>query len=160
MDVALVWDGSGADIGLTGGDLQADEGLATAVVISLLSDGRADADDVLPGGEGVLARRGWWAADSTGWGSLLWLLAREKTLPATAARAEEYARTALQWLVDDGIAATVEATAEILNAQTIAMQIIISRGKNRRYDYLWRNMQTDTYITTLKLGGGQVVVGN
>ncbi len=44
-------------------------------------------------------------------GSRLWLLAREKQLPAVMRKAEAYARQALQWLIDDGIAASVSVTA-------------------------------------------------
>ena len=48
-----------ADMSLIGIDLATEEGLYTAVVISLFTDARADKDDELPAGEND-SRRGWW----------------------------------------------------------------------------------------------------
>lgn len=151
MDAALIWDQVKADIALSGGDLLADNGLATAVIISLCSDARAEFSDELPAG--VTERRGWWGGDKD-FGSKLWLLTREKTTARTAARAREYVQKALQWLIDDGIAQSVEVTAEILNPYTLAVSASISRGSNKKYDYLWRSMaSTDqsTYVASLKI---------
>ncbi len=44
-------------------------------------------------------------------GSRLYLLARAKNTPQTAALAEEYCREALAWLVETGRAAAVEVTS-------------------------------------------------
>lgn len=63
---------------------------------------------------GLDQQRGWWAdADSVRptnthrMGSKLWLLSRAKLNLATRRRAATYAREALQWLIDRGIASTV-----------------------------------------------------
>lgn len=107
--------------------------LQTAVVLSLGSDTRAGIDDRLPD-QGDGDRRGWWgdglppaglAADS--YGSLLWLLAREKQLPSVLARAEAYGRGALQWLIDDGIASRVDVTASFPAVGWLALDITIRR---------------------------------
>ena len=117
-DILLSPTGDGLfDLVLQGGDLAGDDSLGTAVLISLFTDARADAD-VLP--EGVTDPRGWWAdallaenaRSFSGVGSLLWLLAREKQTQEVMARAEDYARQALQWLVDDGLASAVSVFAE------------------------------------------------
>lgn len=86
--------------------------LVRAVIISLFTWRRANADDVPPEGE----RMGWWgdsvptiANDRIG--SRLWLLRREKLLPATLQRAEGYARESLQWLIDDGLVLAVAVSA-------------------------------------------------
>lgn len=113
MDVRLIYNAElqGADIAVIDGLLQLDGGLRTAVLISLFTDARADAADVLPtAGDDV---RGWWAdtfAETEGdrIGSRLWLLSREKATNKTLERARGYARDALAWLIEDGIAATVE----------------------------------------------------
>ena len=47
-----------ADLSILGGDLATDDGLRTAVIISLFTDARARADDPLP--EADADRRGWW----------------------------------------------------------------------------------------------------
>lgn len=92
--------------------------LRRALVISLFTDARAQADDTLPGGPGS-DPRGWWGdglADAQPLGSRLWLLSREKVIPETLRRVEDYAREALQWLVTDGYFTALEVTAERLDA--------------------------------------------
>ena len=58
-DIALSWDNAAwrADIGLARGDLATDDGLRTAVLISLFTDAPARDDDPLPA-PGY--RGGWW----------------------------------------------------------------------------------------------------
>jgi phage gp46-like protein len=93
-------------------------GLATAVLLSLFLDRRAEADDQVDGA-GLFARRGWvgdalaipGAAPGDRIGSRLWLLAREKQQDETLRLAEDYAREALDWLVGDGLAAEVAVAA-------------------------------------------------
>lgn len=97
----------------------ADEpGLATAVLLSLFLDRRAEADDQVDD-TGLLARRGWvgdalsipGAASGDRVGSRLWLLARAKQQDETLRLAEDYAREALDWLLADGLAAEVAVAA-------------------------------------------------
>lgn len=88
--------------------------LAQAILISLLSWRRAGADDPLPV-EGE--RNGWWADGLTEgsdlFGSRLWLLNRSKISQATATEARQWAIEALQWMLDDGLAARIDCAAEI-----------------------------------------------
>jgi phage gp46-like protein len=83
-------------------------------------------------------------------GSRLWLLARAKATTDTARRAEEYAREALGWLVDDKVATKVEATAEITRLEDSARAMILSVAIYRpgatdparyRFDGVWRAME-------------------
>lgn len=142
MDIALILDGGTADIALSGGDLVTDRGLRTAVTLSLFSDARAPDAASLPAGETGL--RGYWADGAEDrFGSLLWLLRREKMVPAVARRAEDHARAALQWLVDDGIAGSVAVAAELQRPQLLALDVRLTRGPARRYDYLWRAMEEE-----------------
>ena len=88
------------------GDLSVDAGLDTALIISLFTDRRANADDILPDQNSDL--RGWWGdsyADNEGdlIGSRLWELARERDLSSVYLRAKDYIQEALQWLIDDGV---------------------------------------------------------
>jgi phage gp46-like protein len=113
MDIGLVYDIElqGADIAVGDGLLQLEGGLRTAILISLFTDARADDADVLPtAGDD---RRGWWAdtfpeIGGDRIGSRIWLLSREKATNTTLERARGYARDALAWLIEDGIASTVE----------------------------------------------------
>ena len=114
MDIALRYDPESQvfDLALEDGELAADEGLQTAVILSLFTDRLADDDDRLP--DGGNDRRGWWADayNERPHGSRLWLLSREKTEEAVLRRAKTYAEEALAWLIEDGIAAEVVVEAE------------------------------------------------
>ncbi len=97
------------------GQIATSELLNTAVFISLFSRRRADDDDTLP--EPHSNREGWWGdglgpRDEAGdlIGSRLWLLNRSKASQSTLNLAKSYALEAVQWLVDDGIAAAVDVS--------------------------------------------------
>ena len=103
--------------GPQGRDLQGDDGLLTAVFVSLFTDRRANDDDPLPDERvGVPSdMRGWWGdyidAEPDLIGSRLWLLWREKEMPVVVARAEEYAKESLAWLIRDGHVSQLRVTA-------------------------------------------------
>lgn len=87
-------------------DLEREEGLGTAVLISLFTDRRAEKDDPV---DDINDRRGWWADQTTEnndkIGSKLWLLNRSKTTTENIRKAKIYIEEALQWMIDDGVAA-------------------------------------------------------
>lgn len=99
--------------------------LARAVVISLFSWRRAEDDDDLPGD----SRFGWWADtfNEQKTGSRLWLLLRSKLTEATLRRAKMYAEEALQWLIDDGVAGSVEVTAERGGMNRLDMSVTVTK---------------------------------
>ena len=143
-DIALFWDSANwrADAAIAAGDLVADDGLRTAVILSLFTDAPARPDDVLPApGD----RRGWWGdalalepGEITG--SRLWLLSREKQLGAVLNRARDYALEALRWLTDKKIAATLDVVATNPRDGVLALSIEITRpsGPGRQvFDLLW-----------------------
>jgi phage gp46-like protein len=147
-DIALVWDAANgrADFAMnaTGTDLLLDQGLYTAVVVSLFCDRLADAADTIP--DGTTDRRGWWgdtpssegravraipnapdpAAAHGLTGSRLWLLARALQLPETLRQAESYAQEALQWMIDDGVAGSVTASASFPATPPNALELSIT----------------------------------
>ena len=116
IDISLAFDHESfafdlvLDVDDAGIDLKGDDGLLTAVIVSLFTDARAHDDDALPDERvGVPTdKRGWWGdhirADSAAdpIGSRLWLLHRELEMPQVVRRAEQYAREALAWLTRDG----------------------------------------------------------
>lgn len=148
-DLALIWkdEAWSADLVLDAGDLTTDDGLKTAVIVSLFTDRRARPDDRLP--EEGADPRGWWgdalareADDQIG--SRLWLLAREKRRPEVLARAREYTDEALAWLIRDGVAQAVTVTAEFTTEGWLALGIEIDRpgGPSRlRFDHVWKALQ-------------------
>lgn len=134
----------GADYLLDSLGLAEDEGLETAVIISLFTDRRANADDVIPDGSTEL--RGWFGDafnddDHDQIGSRLWLLSREKQLPSVLVRAQQYAQEALQWLIDDGVAQSVEVVASNPRDGILALAVSIYRPLQPvtqfRFDAFW-----------------------
>jgi phage gp46-like protein len=138
-DIALLWNQSllQADIATARGDLLVDNGLQTAVTVSLLTDRLAEPGDVLPDN---LGPRGWWADGYNGQriGSRLWLLKRAVLTQNTLNLAQDYANEALAWLVEANIvgAVSVVATAVALNVMNLA--VTLSQGNAQPvYNVLW-----------------------
>lgn len=142
-DIKLAFGSLGGDVVLQGLDLARDDGLETAVVISLFTDRRCSADQ-LPDNE--TDQRGFWgdafatlAGDQTG--SLLWLLAREKTINAVLARAKDYATDALKWLLEDKVAAALEIETEYVRRGVLAIAVRVIKPNGDalpfRYEYAW-----------------------
>lgn len=96
------------------GSLGFDQGLETAVLISLFTWRRAGPEDnVHP-----MHRRGWWGntfPDVAGdeWGSKLWLVFREKTNEEGAQKGKKWAEEALAWLLEDGVASAVPVEVSV-----------------------------------------------
>lgn len=145
MDIAMRYDADHKrfDLAVQGGDLAADEGLVTAVILSLFTDRRALPGDRLP--DGTDDRRGWWADAymDRPMGSRLWLLHREKEQDEVLRRAKEYAEEALAWVVEDGVAESVEVEAWHVRRDTLGLRVEIRQGAarvlERQFDYVWRN---------------------
>jgi phage gp46-like protein len=126
-------------------DLVTGRDLETAAIISLFTDRLAMADDPLPDpNDGD--RRGWWADwefDGGNIGSRLWLISREKQTEDVRKRAEDYCREALQWMLDDDVADSVEVVAA-WNTRApgrLDVDVTIIRDRNvllkRSYSWAW-----------------------
>lgn len=154
-DLALGWSNAtgDADVSLIddGSDLTTDRGLMTAVLLSLFLDRRAEPDDKPPSGD-ARDRRGWWGdqfADVEGdrYGSRLWLLARAKRTNDVALLAQEYAREALAWMIEDRVVASIDVDVE-----TTATALLIGVGLQRpgrdpvsfRFAHAWDHLQGST----------------
>lgn len=120
------------DIALAGHDVAPDDGLRTAVLLSLFTDRRAEDDDAVEDGD----YRGWHADPRRG--SRLWLLARAKETPDTLARAKAYAEEALAWLVEDGVARAVTVEAEWIGRGWLGLRIAIERAQDGRWEDVFR----------------------
>lgn len=134
--IALAWDPArqAGEIQLTAaGGLAEEDGLATAVILSLFLDRRAEPDDELPDeAAGLFARRGWvgdalapggGAVAEDRIGSRLWLLGRAKQLPETLRLAEDHAREALDWLREERLVTGIEVAAEWISRGVMGLQI-------------------------------------
>lgn len=146
MDIALAFDPLNltADLTIVGGRLSVDAGLTTAVLVSIFTDRRAEADDPLDPLADDGDRRGWVGdlLEEPGdrWGSRLWLLSRAKLTEETRLLVEQYVAESLSWAVDKGVADRVEVNATIVPPQTISFRAALYRGANPvgRWDFIWR----------------------
>lgn len=121
----------------------ADDPLVRSVINSLFCWRRADASDDRPCDSWM----GWWGdsyADEDGdqWGSKLWLLFRSKTTPDVLKLAEQYAKDALQWMIDDGIASRVETHAEAGGMDQLNIQVTVYKpdgtvASSLRFQDIW-----------------------
>lgn len=150
MDPALIQQPDGSfDVAMNGPDLVPGNPLLNDIILSLFSDAPALPDDVLPSGASS-DRRGWFGdayADVPGdvWGSRLWLLERAKCDQDTLNRGLEYAQEALQHLIDDGVAASIDITTFYPCTGRMTIEGVVNKpdGSNQpfSYDYVWKDIQ-------------------
>lgn len=130
----------GIDSGIGNGGLQ-----EASIWVSLFTDVLADAGDMTP--DLGPDRRGWWAdggkAIRDRMGSLIWLHMREKRTERARLAIETAARDSLQWLIDDGIAASIDVTATFIDEPRDALRLDVvtvePNGVRRDWavDLLW-----------------------
>lgn len=152
-DIALIWNPAlgMADFGLTGNDYTPDDGLQTAILLSLGTD-RAAEDGDLPASSKA-DRRGWWGdlvpvVVGDKFGSRLWLLDRSKKTNDVLPRAEDYATEALQWLINDKVAVAINVSADwFVSPQTQKVIGYVITGSatrpngtvtNFKFDHVWQ----------------------
>lgn len=144
MSAGVQLTADGGDLRLSSQGLGIDQGLGTAVFLSLFCDARARRDD-LPE-DTAESRRGWWG-DSEGdrFGSRLWLLRREKQIASTLLLFEQAATDALQWMVREQIVQRVDATASFPGSGVVLLKVTLTRGEARRWADRWAATQATTY---------------
>ncbi len=143
-DIALKRVGDIFDIQISKGDLVFDDGLETAATVSLFTDRRVS-DEEIP--DGTQDKRGWWGdmvpdVDRDQIGSRLWTLRRSKKIPETLRKAEDYAKEALEWMIEDGVAKSISATASFRDDLGVGywdIDILIAKpdGDTFRFRVLW-----------------------
>lgn len=145
MDIALKFlDSNQFDVSFNTSkqDFDLDEGLRTSIIISLFTDKRVLPEE-LPIEETY--KRGWWGdlfpydfGDKIG--SKLWLLKREKQTNEVLKRSKEYATEALQWMLTDAVAQSLEVVTSYPSDGQLLIQIYIQRPKEDvklKYQFLW-----------------------
>ena len=134
------------DLVIENGDLKADPGLETASLISIYSNKRVSFEELPPGEKD---RQGWWAdliseLNGDKIGSRLWSLERVgKVNDATAVELEDILAEAFEWMLEDGIAASVVVNAEITGLNEIKGTVDIYRpeGDNIPFKFIWDGQQ-------------------
>lgn len=147
-DIGLKWGFGAADVSVANGDIVQDGGLSTSVFLSLFTDRRANDGDILPPGE--TSRRGWWGDEFSDnpndrIGSRLWLLSRAKQTQETLTAAKGYCVEALQWMLEDLVADSVDVTAEYVGRGLMVIEVSITRPNvdptTFRYNYNWSTQE-------------------
>lgn len=117
--------------------------LTRAVLMSLFTWRRAETDD------DTTEAFGWWgdtfptvANDRIG--SRLWLLRRSKLTNATAAKARDYARQALAWMTEDGVAARVVVGATRTGLSSMRLEVVLWQQDGSQhaiiFDDIWQGV--------------------
>ena len=145
-DLALSWDNTAGrgDICVVGADLQADDTLETAIILSLFTDARVREDELPPG---HTWRRGWWGddvddePDTTG--SKLWTLRRSKATQELLVRARAFCREALQWLIRDSVAVAVNVDTRYTRPGTMQIDVSIVEPDRTRREFQFTDVLGD-----------------
>ncbi|UHD45349.1 phage GP46 family protein [Aureimonas altamirensis] len=146
----IVWNGSIGDLVVDAslGDLQSSQAIATAVLICLQTDRRVDPSE-LPDGE---SNRGWpgdafdMQPGDVPLGSKLWLLRRRAITDDVELIAADYAREALQTLIEQQAVARVDvAAAADRSRHRLDLDVSLygrdgSQVHQQRYAVLWDQM--------------------
>jgi phage gp46-like protein len=151
----LGWDGVAGDLIVNGlshpqapGDLRAEQGLATQVLICLMTDRRVDPSELRDGDE----NKGW-IGDSFDrmdgedeLGSRLWLLRRSAIYDGIETVVEAYVREAMQPLIKQGAAVRSDVTVSTDRpANSLSFSIALygrdgTKIYNRNFELLWRQI--------------------
>ncbi len=145
LDLKLIEDGISGEFDLSidpSGDLATVDDLSTALLVSLLTDARADESQVVV----PEFRRGWIGnavppIEGFELGCLLWLVDTAKATQGTMNIAAAFARDGLQWLLDQGIAADVQVEGAITGPGEGGLTITITSPDGTtqtQYIDLWR----------------------
>lgn len=119
-------------------DLSTVDGLETTVVVLLFTDARAAPEEV----RAVDKRRGWVGniLRSRELGGMLWLVSQAKNTREIRNRIINWAENSLQPLVDENLATSVVATADVQGVRGILLSIRIEviEGETRDFEF-WLN---------------------
>ncbi len=151
----LGWDGIVGDLLINGldhpdapGDFRAEQGLATQVLIHLMTDRRVEESE-LPSGE---QNRGWLgdSFDLMGGerplGSRLWLLRRRAIYEGIEVDVEDYVREALEPLIEQGAVASIAVEVSVDRPANRVGYIVTLTGRDglrvyeRNFELLWRQI--------------------
>jgi phage gp46-like protein len=122
------------------GDILTDDFFDTSLLYSLLGERRASSSEMVE----PQLRRGWIGNEGKDFenGSKIWLFSQARITRSNLNRIEDEAIKALQWLVDDGYAVSVENVSASINNGAVILDVTIRRSRSiveRRLYELWNN---------------------
>ena len=122
------------------GDIETEDQLDTAILVSLFTDRRAQPSEVVKAQQ----RRGWIGDLETPedlWGSMLWLFEQARLTGAIVAGIGNAAQNAFEWMTRDKVATEVSARA-IVRASGVDLRIDIKKPNSPAEAHLfalWEN---------------------
>jgi phage gp46-like protein len=143
----LTWDDFPLATGLASPiqpSLVSGQDLQTAVLISLFTDRQAAVDDVL--NDASQDPRGWWGdlGQTYPIGSRLWLRQRSKQTPQTLQLVKGDIAEALQWLIDDGVVASIDIDAQWQASGFLAAVVTLNQSSGAlqalRFSWAWKEL--------------------
>ena len=123
------------------GDIETADSFDTYILVALFTDKRADASEILD----PLRRRGWIGNEHTPgfeMGSKLWLFEQSRLTRTVANQIQAEAVNALQSLVDEDLAVSVQGVELDITDDGITLVVAIERSPSRvekRHFELWNN---------------------
>ena len=140
-DIKAIQTDEGWTLGITDGDLTEEDGFDTAIAQTLFTDARApDNAVVIPE-----KRSGWMGnlespVEGRELGSLLWLVDQSKLTQDTVNTSVNYARLALEWFKEDGLATSIIVTGGIAPRSGIRLTVVFTAQSGKvstHYFNLW-----------------------
>ena len=120
------------------GDISVADFFDTAILYSLFGERRAGEDEVIE----PQRRRGWIGNGEFENGSKIWLFEQARINRDIMNRIADEAKKALQWLVDDGYAVSIDDPETIYKNGVLCLEVVIRRSRDkvdRRFFELWEN---------------------
>ncbi len=120
------------------GDISVADFFDTAILYSLFGERRAGEDEVIE----PQRRRGWIGNGEFENGSKIWLFEQARVNRDIMNRIADEAKKALQWLVDDGYAVSIDDPETIYKNGVLCLEVVIRRSRDkvdRRFFELWEN---------------------
>lgn len=142
-DINLVFASGSGDIAISNGDISTADDLGTAVLVSLFSDARVSSSEGTAQGD----PRGFWGDDADDedtypTGSLLWTLEGKTIINQTLIDAKKYCEDALEWMVRDEIAKSIDVIVTRTGLETLEIGIVIHRPNDQTYKYYYNWQST------------------
>ena len=125
------------------GDIKTADFFDTSLIYSLLGERRASPDEVVD----PQRRRGWIGNSDYENGSKIWLLYQARATRSNLNKLQDEAGKSLQWLIDDGLAISLDKISASISDSQVALTIEIRRSRDRidhKLFILWENTGAST----------------
>lgn len=125
------------DLDFNRGDLMLTDGLENAIIVSLACWARDT--DISQAANIIPTLGGWWgnSLEDVEIGSQIWKLFSRKLTDLTAEKGAAAASSALKWMVDDGVAKTVDVESSIVD-NVLLFVIRIEKPNSSKHEFKWQ----------------------